>query len=95
MDNKNYLVIQDNIVTNIVVWNGDVNQWTPPSNAVMLPQEVTPAIVWGFNAELTEAVMVEHIGGGDIGFMWDGSILTTNQSKPEPPQQAIPQTTFN
>ena len=27
---QNYLIIEQNVVDNIVVWNGDTTQWTPP-----------------------------------------------------------------
>jgi hypothetical protein len=80
MTTENYLVVQNNIVTNCVVWNGDINIWTPPTDATMLIQATTPAMVWeSDNTVPSSWVLVEVIGAGDIGFIWNGSVLTTNQ----------------
>ena len=77
---QNYLVIQNNIVTNCVVWDGDINIWTPPTDATMLIQATTPAMVWESDNLLPKSwILVEVMGAGDIGFTWDGSVLTTNQ----------------
>ena len=80
---QNYLIIEQNIVTNVVIWNGDTTQWAPPQGSIALIQATTPAMVWGINSDNTDYVLQEVIGAGDIGFTWDGSVLTTNQPKPE------------
>jgi hypothetical protein len=85
MTAQNYLMIQENIVTNVCVWDGNVNSWQPPSDATMLIQSTTPTKVWGLNQDETEYVLVDSIGDADIGFTWDGSFATTNQEKPEVP----------
>ena len=84
---QNYLVVENNIVTNVCVWDGDVNTWTPPADATMLIQATTPAMVWRLNADKTDWVLTEVLGVGDIGFTWDGTVVTTNQPKPVIPPQ--------
>ena len=79
---ENYLMIQNNVVTNVVIWDGG-SEWNPPSNATMLQQKITPALIWEINIEQTVWSLVEVIGQGQIGYTWDGAILTTNE--PEPP----------
>jgi len=79
---QNYLIVENNIVTNVCVWDGDINTWTPPSDATMLVQATTPAMVWRLNTDNTDWVLTEIIGAGDIGFTWDGTVVTTNQLKP-------------
>jgi hypothetical protein len=83
--NQDYLIIQSNVVTNLVVWNGDTTQWTPPQGSIALVQTTTPAMVW--EATVVDGViiawnLVEKIGVGAIGFTWDGTVLTTNQPEP-------------
>ena len=85
MTTQNYLIVEANLVTNNVVWDGDVNTWTPPSNSIQLIQTTTPAMIWQtviVDGKITDFVLGEQIGAGDIGFTWDGTVLTTNQSKP-------------
>jgi hypothetical protein len=85
MTTQAYLQIQDNVVTNNVMWDGDTTQWTPPSDATMLVQATTPALVWEAvitDKKITDYVLVEKIGAGQVLFTWDGTVLTTNQPKP-------------
>ena len=85
MTTQNYLIVEANVVTNNVVWDGDVNTWTPPSDSIQLIQATTPAMIWQtviVDGKITDFVLGEQIGAGDIGFTWDGTVLTTNQSKP-------------
>lgn len=85
MESKNYLEVKNNVVVNIIVWDGDTNIWTPPTDMTLLVQETTPAIVWVNTKFINESpnwVLQEVIGAGDIGFTWDGMRLTTNQSQP-------------
>ena len=88
MTNQNYLVIENNIVTNVVLWDGNTDTWTPPSNAIMLIQSNIPAIVWTpirVNNVITDFVLTEVMGAGNIGFTWDGTVVTTNDPKPDIP----------
>ena len=80
---QNYLMIEGGVVTNIIVWDGDVNTWQPPADATMLVQETTPTKVWGVVNE--EWALIDSIGNAEIGFVWDGSVATTNKPKPTQP----------
>lgn len=83
--NQNYLIIQDNVVSNVCVWDGDTSQWTPPSGSIALVQSTIQANVWIpviVDKKITDYVLQETLGAGDIGFTWDGTVLTTNESKP-------------
>lgn len=88
MTTENYLVIQENIVTNVCVWDGNIQTWQPPQDATMLVQATTPTKVWLVNAEETEYVLTDSIGDADIGFTWNGTVATTNQ--PKPPNPPVP-----
>jgi hypothetical protein len=81
MTTQNYLVIQENVVTNIVLWDGNMQTWQPPQNATMLVQATTPTKTWVLNTEKTDYVLTNSIGDVDIGFTWDGTVATTNQPK--------------
>ena len=83
MTTQNYLIIQENVVTNVCLWDGNTQTWQPPQDATMLVQETTPTKVWTLNADKTEYVLTDSIGDASIGFTWDGEFATTNQSKPE------------
>ena len=85
MTTQNYLIVEANIVTNNVVWDGDVNTWTPPQGSIALVQATIPAMVWELNADKTDYVLTEQVGAGDIGFTWDGTVCITNQPKPTIP----------
>ena len=90
MTTQNYLVIENNVVTNIVVWDGDTNTWQPPTDATMLVQATTPAMVWELNNLLPPTYeLVEVIGAGAISFTWNGTVLTTNEPKPANPIQPV------
>ena len=88
MTTQNYLIIENNVVTNVCLWDGDTQTWTPPIDAIMLVQSITPTMVWVLNQDKTDYVLVEQLGQGSIGFTWNGTVLTTNEPKP-----AIPTTT--
>ena len=85
---QNYLIIESNVVTNVCVWDGDTNIWTPPAGSIALVQATIPAMVWIDIAPVTKPptfpdyVLQEIMGAGDIGFTWNGTVLTTNQPKP-------------
>ena len=85
---QNYLIIENNIVSNVCVWDGNTATWQPPADATILIQSITPAMVWVLNQDKTDYVLVEQLGQGSIGFTWNGTVLTTNEPKP-----AIPTTT--
>ena len=85
---QNYLIIESNVVTNICIWNGDTTQWTPPTGSIALVQATTPSMIWQLvivDGKITDYVLTEVLGAGQIGFTWDGSVLTTNEPKPAIP----------
>jgi len=83
MTTQQYFIVQNNVVTNLVVWDGDTNSWQPPADATMLIQTETNALVWELNTDTPPVyVLTEVLGAGSIGFTWDGSVLTTNQEQP-------------
>jgi hypothetical protein len=99
MTTQNYLIVESNIVTNTVVWDGDINTWQPPVDSIQLVAETTPALLWESIPDTNppEFYLKEYIGAGDIGFTWDATtqVLTTNQLKPTPPKPALGQPTAN
>ena len=87
MTTQNYLMIPTatNVVDNICLWDGDTNTWQPPADTLMLIQATTPAMIWQtviVDGKITDYVLEEQIGAGNIGFTWNGTVLTTNQPKP-------------
>jgi len=89
MTTQNYLIIENNVVTNLCLWDGDTNTWMPPTDSVQLVASTTPAIIWVLNADKTDFVLQEMMGLGSIGYTWDGTTLTTNEPKPELPPQPV------
>lgn len=78
-------MVEANVVTNNVVWDGNTQTWTPPSDATMLVQATTLALVWesvNVDGKTVDWILAEQIGAGEIGFTWNGSVLTTNKPKP-------------
>ena len=98
---QNYLIVENNIVTNNVLWDGNTDTWQPPIDSIQLIDADTYAMVWiATSVEIlpptvpstcTTIYSLEKVlGAGDIGFTWDGTVLTTNQ--PKPPKPPIPPT---
>lgn len=92
---QNYLIIENNVVANVCVWNGDTTTWTLPESSIALIQATTPAMTWSLDKLLTppDYVLKEQLGVAGIGFTWDGKVLTTNESKPIPPTASEDQPT--
>lgn len=86
MTTQNYLMINEetNIVENICLWDGDTNIWQPPAGFLMMVQATTIALVWIWDAAITDWVLSQQIGQGQIGFTWNGSECVTNEPKPAP-----------
>jgi hypothetical protein len=90
MASQGYLQIQNNVVTNTVEWDGNPNTWTPPADATMLVQSTTPAMLWNYDYTNKVWFLEEFMGCGNIGFTWDGSVVTTYELKPtEPPRDLV------
>jgi hypothetical protein len=85
MTNQNYLIIENNVVTNIILWNGDNTTWQPPVGSIQLVQETTPARIWLpvlVDDKIVDWTLTSVEGSGNIGFIWNGSILSTTEQKP-------------
>ena len=82
MENKEYLMIYENVVSNLVIWNGDTLQWQPPNDVIMLVLEDTKTKVWKLNEE-GKYELTESIGDALIGYAYDGGFCITNEPKPE------------
>lgn len=87
MTTQNYLMIENNVVTNVCVWDGNTQTWTPPADATMLPQATTLALVWLWDQAISDWVLAQEMGQGQIGFTWNGTEFVTNEQKPQPPVQ--------
>ncbi len=90
MTTQNYLIVENNVVTNDVVWDGNTETWTPPTDSIQLIQTTTPAMIWEpviVDGKITDYALSEQVGHGQIGFTWDGSVLMTSYAKPEIPSQ--------
>ena len=85
---QNYLVINEstNVVDNICLWDGDPDTWQPPANYLMLVQAITPALVWLLDTTIEDYVLTQEMGGGGIGFSWNGAECVTNEPKPPKPE---------
>lgn len=86
-------MIQENVVTNVCLWDGNTDTWTPPSDVIMLMQATTSTKIW--NLVDTKYVLVDSVGDADIGFTWDGTYCITNEPKPEIQQPANEQPNTN
>jgi len=85
MTAQNYLIVENNVVTNTVLWDGNPDTWQPPAGSIQLVQATTMALLWEAVTPITDPVVIdlkEVLGAGAIGFAWDGTVLTTNQPKP-------------
>ena len=83
---QNYLIIEDDVVTNVVVWDGG-SEWTPPVDSIQLVQADITSKIWVLNADKTDYELVEVQGAGTLGYTWDGLVLITNAPKPTIPVQ--------
>ena len=46
MESQEYFLIENGIVTNSVMWDGNPETWMPPAGATMLISATTPAMLW-------------------------------------------------
>ena len=90
MTTQNYLIIESNTVTNVVLWDGNTETWTPPANSIQLINATTLTKVWEavvVDKKIVDFELVERLGRGSIGFTWNGQVLTTNEEKPSIPTE--------
>ena len=94
MTTENYLIIENNIVTNAIVCDGNTQTWIPPSDSIQLVQSTTPTMNWVWNVDEKNWAIEQQIGTGAVGFTWDGTNLTTNLPEPPPIKENVqPNTT--
>lgn len=89
MTTQNYLIIESNVVTNCVVWDGNTDTWQPPTKSIQVIDATTIAMVWQpvlVDLKVTDWVLEEQLGAGGIGFIWNGTVLTTSEPKPPIPE---------
>ena len=88
---QNYCIVNTetipNYCENVVNWDGDVNNWSPPSGTIALLQAETPSRDWSFDANSNTYILVDSIGRGSIGWTWNGKILVTNRPQPNPVEE--------
>jgi hypothetical protein len=84
MTNKSYLLIneQTNVCENSIIWDGNPETWTPPANYLILEQSPIKMKVWMWNSETKDYELQIVDSGMQFGFIWDGTYLVTNESKP-------------
>lgn len=89
MTDQNYCMVNEtnNVCENICIWDGNPETWTPPAGYLMLVQATTPAKIWMWNAASQVWELGDQIGAGQIGFIWDGIYLITNDPQPISPLQ--------
>ena len=83
---QEYLIVENNVVTNNVMWDGNPTDWTPPADSIQLVAATTPAMVWSYNESTKVFELAEVMGAGSIGFTWNGTVLTTNEPQPPAPK---------
>ncbi|MGQ7907216.1 hypothetical protein [Burkholderia sp. BC1] len=51
---KNYAVVKDGIVINVIVWDGDEQSWQPPTgaSAAEVPDEQAVSIGWRYDGSV-------------------------------------------
>lgn len=74
---ENYVLVdnQTNIADNVVVWDGNTQEWSPPASHIALAQSITPRLIWVQNEQTKELEQIEVIGSGSIGDSWNGEKL--------------------
>lgn len=95
MSNQNYLIVENNVVVNVVVFDPDTQEWTPPPGSLMMPQAEMTAMVWVIDVSVTPAVrkLTPVLGAASVGFTWDGSVFMTNEPESLPVEANQPVTT--
>lgn len=84
MENKDYLMINKstNTVDNIFVWDGNKETWNVPDEYNVFLKEEVKAKIWSYNDNIKDYEIVIKLGAGEIGYLFDGEFVKTNQEKP-------------
>jgi hypothetical protein len=76
MTNRYCLIDEStSVCVNVVLWDGNLDTWSPPVGYIALPQETTPSKVWAWNTGLGDWSLVPSEPIGWTGFTWDGTYL--------------------
>ena len=49
MTTQNYCIIENGVVTNVVVWDGDITGWQPAQGVTVLPQTGQEGVGWTYD----------------------------------------------
>lgn len=71
-----YLIIENNIVTNVILWDGNTNTWTPPENSIYLLRSSTPEktrgnVHYDVNPVLPDGSIVVRPNYANLGHIYD------------------------
>lgn len=85
MTNQNYCMVnlQTMLCENVVLWDGNRSSWNPAPEYLMLVQGETMAKVWTLISAQEGYVLAPVLGQGQIGFLWDGEFLITQEPPPQ------------
>lgn len=82
MSNTHFIIdTTNNIVVNHIVWDG-VETWYPPEGHITVPVDTVKVKNWIFDSNTKVYVLQDSIGGGGIGYKWDGEYLITPIPQP-------------
>jgi hypothetical protein len=94
MTTQGYLIIENNVVTNVVMWDGNLSTWTPPTGSIQVVQDTIPVLLWFAVYEedpvtkkqvFVEWTLTQQPGIADVGYTWNGTQCVTNQPMPPDP----------
>lgn len=91
MTTQNWLMVNEltNVLDNIVLWDGNFENWTPPSGYLMLPENTTLIKNWEWDVA-SETWILAITGSASVGDTWDGTYIITNDPQPTLPPTAQP-----
>lgn len=89
MTTQSYLIIESGVVTNIVMWDGNPETWTPPTGSIQIIKDTVTTKLWESFPQTIDGKtvidweLVEKPVVAEVGYTWDGQYLITNDPKPE------------
>lgn len=86
MQEKKYLLINMSlnppVCENSCVWDGDTSKWNPPKDFIAVLSDTINCLDWEWDENSKKWNLIETIGTGKIGYIWDGEKLITNHTEP-------------